>query len=127
MTANPKPRATSSPAANRRKGAAFETALVEYFRRKGEHCERLPLTGALDEGDLYLLDGGEYTVIEAKNAAMDPAGFTAQARLEARNFAAKRGLPIERVQGIVIVKRRGKGVGDSYVLTTLDEYFGYHG
>jgi Holliday junction resolvase len=56
--------------ANKRKGATWETDLVEYFRGKEfQPVERLRLSGTSDEGDLWLWapDIQSFIVVEAKN------------------------------------------------------------
>lgn len=109
---------------NKRKGADFEIAIVEYLRSKGENVERLRLAGTYDEGDLAVFEPDGYvTVVEAKNAKLEPSSFVQQAHSEASNFAKKRGLDQSKVDGVAIVKRRGKGVGDAFVITTVDRYF----
>lgn len=111
---------------NKRAGAAWESKLLDELRAEGFDVERLRLSGAKDEGDLVLRLGGQrFIVIEAKAGAMHPADFVRQATEEAKHFSERRGLPITAdVQGIAVVKARGKGWRDAYALTTLGEYLG---
>ncbi|GGN40061.1 hypothetical protein FHR83_007130 [Actinoplanes campanulatus] len=116
-----------SPAANKRKGAQFEIDLMKTLREMGLDAERLRLAGKDDEGDLVLRSfgpssGKHYVVIEAKSGAMHPAVFVREAEAERRNFARHRGLPLDMVSGVAVVKRPRLNVLDSYVLTTLREY-----
>ncbi|MEU4155672.1 hypothetical protein [Actinoplanes sp. NPDC026670] len=116
----------SSPAANKRKGAAFEIELMKGFREAGFDIERLRLAGKDDEGDLVIRGGNlvvRYTVIEAKSGALHPAEFVREARTERLNFAKHRDVPDDNVQAIVIAKARGKNWRDAYVLTTVRDYF----
>ncbi|GAA0967331.1 hypothetical protein [Actinocorallia libanotica] len=110
---------------NRRKGAEFETALMNGFREHGSDIERLRLAGVEDEGDLVIrYSPTRYLVIEAKNAKFEPSVFIKEVEQERTNFAKHRNLDPHLVGGIAIVKRRGKSWRQSYVLTTVEEYFG---
>ena len=114
---------------NRRNGTVWESALRDFFREQGFGAERLRLAGKEDEGDLIVhepfVDGGERMfVVEAKSGAIRPAAFVREAVAEARNYEKHRGYAPRDATGIVIIKQRGKGVLDSYVLTSVREYFG---
>ena len=99
--------------------------LLDGLRGYGFDVERLRLTGAKDEGDLRIaLPGDRYVVIEAKAAKLEPADFVQQAHVEAVNFANRRNVPTENIYGVAVIKRRGKGIKDAYVLTTLADYLG---
>ncbi|GAB2329212.1 hypothetical protein [Streptomyces variabilis] len=109
---------------NKRRGADWETELRDELRRAGLDVERLRLTGKDDEGDLVIrLGDGRFLVIEAKNAKFEPGMFVSEALKERRNFACHRGLALDDVDSIVIVRRRGACWRDAYVLTTLERYF----
>lgn len=110
---------------NARKGAQFEWAIVDYLREHGHVAEKLEPRGAKDEGDGYeIMDNRFYTMWEAKNAKLDLAGFVTQMEKERLQFMENRGLAPWQVAGIVIVKRRMHGIGKSYVVQTVDSYFG---
>jgi hypothetical protein len=47
-----------------------------------------------------------------------------EAERERLNFAKHRGIDPDRVESIVVVKRRGKGWRKAFVLTTVEAYFG---
>ena len=112
----------ADPAKSRRAGSAFEIALMKHLREQGFDVERLRLTGAKDEGDLVIrFANGERLVIEAKSGAMHPAEFVRQAQQETSNYIEHRDLSTS-VDGVVVVKARGRGIGESYVLTTLADY-----
>ncbi len=114
--------------ANKRRGADWEIELMTGLRSVGEDAERLRLTGAEDEGDLAIReDGGLFTVIEAKNAKFEPGPFLDEAERERLNFAKHRGIDPDRVESIVVVKRRGKNWRKAFVLTTVEAYFGLEG
>ncbi|MGW1558293.1 hypothetical protein ACWCQ1_17485 [Streptomyces sp. NPDC002144] len=119
------PKTTERNRANRRKGAAWETELLAGLRSVGEDAERLRLAGAEDEGDLVVReDDGLFTVIETKNAKLEPGPFLDEAERERLNFAKHRGIHPDQVEAIVVVKRRGKGWRKAFVLTTVEAYFG---
>ncbi|RPF45764.1 hypothetical protein EDD96_2328 [Streptomyces sp. Ag109_G2-6] len=119
------PTTTERNRANRRKGAAWETELLAGLRSVGEDAERLRLAGAEDEGDLVIREGdGLFTVIETKNAKLEPGPFLDEAERERLNFAKHRGIHPDQVESIVVVKRRGKGWRKAFVLTTVEAYFG---
>ncbi|MGW5130905.1 hypothetical protein [Streptomyces sp. NPDC004135] len=110
---------------NKRKGAEWETELRDGLRGDGFDIESLRLAGAEDEGDMVIREGnGTYLVIEAKNAKFEPGVFLGEALVERENFAKHRGLDLEDVESIVVVKRRGKGWRKAFVLTTVEDYFG---
>lgn len=115
---------TATPTKNRRAGAKFEIDLMKTLREEGLDVERLRLTGANDEGDLVVRCNSAYIVIEAKSGAMHPADFVRQAKVESENFAKHRSLKGYQVSGIAVIKARGKGIRDAYVLTTLSDYLG---
>jgi len=110
---------------NKRKGAEWETELRDGLRGDGFDIESLRLAGAEDEGDMVIREGkGTYLVIEAKNAKFEPGVFLGEALSERENFAKHRGLDLEDVESIVVVKRRGKNWRQAFVLTTVEDYFG---
>ncbi|MEU5403695.1 hypothetical protein ABZ348_30890 [Streptomyces sp. NPDC005963] len=110
---------------NKRKGADWESDLRDGLRSEGFDVESLRLAGKEDEGDLVIReDDGKYLVIEAKNAKFEPGVFLGEAITERENFAKHRGLDMENVESIVIVKRRGKNWRHAFVLTTVEDYLG---
>lgn len=121
------PEATRKARNSKRKGATFETDLVTALRAEGFDVERLTKAGKDDEGDLVVrMDDRSYIVIEAKNEArIDIPGYLREAEIERENFIKHRpGLAPERVRGVAVVKARGKGVLESYVLVPFRSYFG---
>lgn len=94
--------------AARRKGTAWESAVVDLLRASGwPHAERRAMNGALDKGDVNL---GPGVVIECKaHAAINLAAFLEEAKREAANANAQ--------VGVAWVKRRGKAsAADGYVV-----------
>lgn len=97
------------------RGTAFESAVVDYLRQHGfPYARRMAQAGAQDIGDVSLGDappGGPVTM-ECKNCkAISLAAFTDEAVTESSNA----GTPL----GVAVIKRRGKNVSESYVVTTL--------
>lgn len=99
--------------ASRRKGTAFETAVVNHLREQGcAAVERRALAGKLDKGDIAGLPGW---TLECKNhASIDLAGYMDEAKKEANNAGTDK--------YAAIVKRRGKGTSQSYVVMPLDVF-----
>lgn len=97
--------------ASKQKGTWFETALVQWFDRKGIVAKRIVLHGNKDEGDVDT----ERFSIEAKNCkAITLASWIKEAEAETINA----GKPV-----VVVAKRAGiSDPGRSYVITTLDTF-----
>jgi hypothetical protein len=94
--------------ASKRKGTAWESAVVGYLRDRGwPNAERRSLAGKNDRGDIAGVIG---IVIEAKSAArVELAAWLDEAATEAVNDRAQ--------HGVVWFKRRGKtSPGDGFVL-----------
>lgn len=94
------------------RGTRYETAVVRYLQALGIDCERRAPSGTLDKGDIANIDGW---VLELKDhQAITLAGFMNELAVEQKNAKAD--------FGAVIVKRRGKGVDQSYVCMSLDQF-----
>lgn len=96
--------------AARRKGTAWESAIVDYLRANGApHAERRALGGAKDRGDIAGIPG---LVCEAKShTGLRLADWVDEVEQERVNAGA--------AIGIVWVKRRGKASpGAGYVVMT---------
>lgn len=117
---------TTQSARNRRKGAAFELDVLKWVREVARlRAERLRLAGKLDEGDIAVDDVGLTYVFECKNEQkINLSGYMSEAIYEAHNYANARGLDPRDVMPVVVVKRRGRPVWESYVVTTLAEFLG---
>lgn len=85
--------------ASKRKGTAWESAIVDYLRANGApHAERRALAGARDRGDIAGIPG---VVVEAKSAArVELAAWLDEAEAERANDHAD--------LAVVWHKRRGK-------------------
>jgi hypothetical protein len=89
---------------NKAKGTAFETLILEPAKAYYPDAIRAPLQGVNDVGDLWL-PGERRFVVEAKHhAALNLAGWAAEAEAEARN----KGVPF----WVIAHKRVGKGRGE---------------
>lgn len=114
---------------NKRQGSRFETDLLAAGRSLDLDVERTARAGAEDEGDhvvriprdFYI---PKFHIWEAKSGAIRASEYVEEALREAAHFAAHRGLDRHDVMGLAVVKRRMKSPLDSYVLTTLREYYG---
>lgn len=112
------------------RGATFETDVRDWFRTNGYDAERLARTGAKDEGDIAIRSDflGYVGVIEAKapgqSGRIDLPGWTREAQLEATHYAEARGIKRESVMPAVVIKARGKGIADAYLVLRLGDVFG---
>lgn len=115
-------------------GRKYETDLLKYLREFGHDVERLRLAGAEDEGDLLVRPvavsgpprGPSRFVIEAKRTkSLDLSGWVKEAETEADNYARHRGLDLTPPGFLAVHYARGKGIGKSYVTTTLDEWLSW--
>lgn len=109
-----------------RAGRAYEGELMRYLRECGHDVERLRLSGAEDEGDLLMRTVFNRYVIEAKRTkALNLAGWVKEAQVERNNYVKHRGgSHFDPPMFVVVHHARGKGIGQSYVTTTLDEWLG---
>ena len=112
--------------ASRRKGTEFETALVKHIRdRFGLRAERLRQSGAADQGDIAVDDVGLVYLIEAKaEKRITLSAYVTESETERGNYCRARSIPESGVMPLAVVKRPGKGIGQAYVVITLDEFFG---
>lgn len=116
-------------AAGKAKGTRFETEVTEFLQGNGFDARRLPRMGAKDIGDVSLplnLYNQHpdaklvMAIIEAKNVkAMALPEWIAQSEVEADNYAAKYG---NTTVPLVVHKRRGKGVAQSYLTMSLESF-----
>lgn len=104
-------------------GKRFESELTSVMREDGWDVERLRLAGVEDEGDILLRTGAGRYVIEAKREkGFSLAGWVKEARVERDNYAAHRSLDASNVGFVVVHYARSKGLRQSYVTTTLEEW-----
>lgn len=111
-------------AANRRKGASYEVALVNHFREEQFDTERMRLSGTQDEGDLILRAGPLRVVVEAKSGTnIRPRHwYESEAVPEALNYAKRRSLLEEEVMPALVMKSHGKNVKKSLVTIDLESF-----
>ena len=107
---------------NGRKGAAFESAVLKFFRSAGVIAERLTKAGAKDEGDLVVIISGATYILELKNRKkLDLPTFWNEALIEAENYAKARNLDFIP-PSYVIVKRRNASIDKSWVIQDLNQW-----
>lgn len=95
--------------ASKRKGTAFETAVVNFLRKWFPFVERRALRGNKDCWDITGIPGW---MIECKaEKAIDLAGYMDEVEEQTANATAQ--------YGIAVVKRRNRPVEDAYVVMTL--------
>lgn len=114
-------------AANKAKGTRYESELADYLQSQGVRAKRLPRTGVKDIGDVAFpvrrhVMGDAVVVVEAKNrGTLNWPTFIAESEVEAQNYEGK--YPAEGpALPVVVAKRRGKGVHQSYVCMPLDTF-----
>lgn len=108
---------------NGRIGSEWETRLLVFLRGFFSTVERLRLTGARDEGDVWFEHKGHRFVIEAKaERSISLSAYVNEAKVEAANYAKARRWPIELVHPVAIIKRRNHSVSKAYVVMELDEF-----
>lgn len=113
---------TSKQQAAKRRGALFETSVLKWLRGKNLLAERLRLAGKADEGDIVCFVAGQPYVFELKaTAKLDLPSYWREATEEAENYAKARNLSATP-PAYVIVKRRGKGIEESWVIQTLEKW-----
>jgi len=101
--------------APRKKGTAWETAIVSYLATRGLRARRKPLAGNQDKADIDLTDLPDI-VIEAKNTQrVTLAEFLDQAVKEAMHAGA-------RVCAVWQHRRRAGSPGQGYVLLSGDHF-----
>ncbi len=115
-------------AQNKQKGTRFESELADYLQGQAIDARRLPRAGARDVGDLAFPLTGVVThlrptvLVEAKNRqGMDLPTWIAESEVEAQNYQEKYPASGEVIP-VVVHKRRGKGVHQSYVTMPLDTF-----
>lgn len=109
-------------AANKAKGTRFESQVADHLQMVGVRAKRLPRAGVNDIGDIAFPLAEGTMVLEAKaRKVMDFATWVREAETEAVNYEHK--YPAEAPAfGAAVVKRRQKGIDESYVVLTLAEF-----
>lgn len=107
--------------ASKRKGSAFERDVVHFLVDHGfPYAERAYGAGRPDDvGDI---DGVLGFCLEAKaHKQIDLAGFVDEATREAKNADSHRP-PGAATYGAAVIKRRGKGTEQAYVVLELRDF-----
>ncbi len=111
-------------AANKRKGAQFETDVLKWLRQQEtvRSAERLSKAGSKDEGDLVVYVAGTPYLFECKaTIKLDLPQFWRELEIEVLNYAEARDLTVGPI-GYVVVKRRNAGIEDAWVIQSLDQW-----
>jgi hypothetical protein len=111
-------------ASNKRRGAAFEIDLADWFMTQGLNAQRLPRAGRNDIGDVFLPTPNDIYVIEAKaprrDGKIDLSGWLREADVEAENYRKAKKLALAPTP-LVIIKASNKGIEESYVVQRLSD------
>jgi Holliday junction resolvase len=109
-------------ASNKRRGAAFEIDLADWFMQQGLNAQRLPRAGRNDIGDVFLPAHNDIYVVEAKaprrDGKIDLSGWLREADVEAENYRKHKNLATAPTP-LVIIKASNKGIEESYVVQRL--------
>jgi len=99
--------------ASKKKGTAWETALVEYLKLSGfPYAERRALCGTSDRGDVAGIPG---VVLEAKaEKTITLSTYMDEVATEKQNANAQ--------VGAAVIKRRNRGPGSAYVVMPLSQF-----
>lgn len=103
-------------------GTSWETALVDYFRPIFGGCERLPLNGTKDQGDLWFDWVGQPYVVEAKaEQKFNLSQYMTEKNIEGGHWSdAHPTWPAPHT--VAIVKRRQHGVAKAYVVMEVLDF-----
>ena len=109
---------------NKRRCAAFEIDLADWFMQQGLNAQRLPRAGRNDIGDVFLPTTNDIYVVEAKaprrDGKVDLSGWLREAYVEAENYRKAKNLAIAPTP-LVIIKASNKGLEDAYVVQRLGD------
>lgn len=97
------------------RGTAWETAVVRFLQANGFlKARRKVQTGSLDEADVAVDDGNVFCAELKDCARISLSEFIDEAVAEAKNAHSK--------WGLVIIKRRNRGVGEAYATMRLSDW-----
>jgi len=107
----------SQQKSNKRRGAAWEIDLADWFMEQGLNAQRLPRAGRNDVGDVYVPGVNGAYVVEAKaprrDGRIDLSGWIREAEIEAENYRVAKRLAVAPTP-LVIIKASNKGVGEAW-------------
>jgi hypothetical protein len=114
----------SQQKSNKRRGAAFEIDLVDWFLSQGINAQRLPRAGRNDVGDAFVPGVNGSYVVEAKaprrDGRIDLSGWFVKQTLKQRTTVLQKKLAVTPIP-LVIIKASNKGIGDAYVVQRLSD------
>jgi hypothetical protein len=109
----------SQQVANKRRGAAWEIDLADFFMQQGLNAQRLPRAGRNDIGDVFVPGVNGIYVVEAKaprrDGRIDLSGWIRESEIEAENYRVAKRLTVAPTP-LVIIKASNKGTGEAYVV-----------
>lgn len=108
---------------NKRRGAMWELALVDWFRSFGHQAERISKKGTRDEGDVVVHIADLVLCIEAKNAArFNLSDWLRQATEQTARWKGDRPSYGEQAFPVVVIKRRQHATSQAYVVMELTAF-----
>jgi hypothetical protein len=105
-------------------GRSWTRVLCNGLRFAGRDAELIVRQPYVTEGDLVVRDRGRTTVIKSKTGDLRVAELIDQMHVEVAAWCRNRDTDPRTVDGITIVKRRGRPWSDAYVFTTVEDFFG---
>lgn len=105
-------------------GRSYTRVTCNGLRFSGKDAELIIRQPNTVEGDIVVREGSRTTVIKTKIGELRAAELIDQTHVEVANWCRNRKTDPRTVDGIAVVKRRGRSWADSYVFTTLEEFFG---
>lgn len=110
--------------AGKARGSRWEAAIEEHCNAAALKARRLPRAGVKDIGDVAIeLRNGQVIVGEAKaEKAIRLAQYLKEAAIEADHYEEKYKVA---AYPMAVVKQRGKGTGQGYVVWELDEFINF--
>ena len=115
---------TTQQKSNKRRGAAYEIDLADWFVSEEYEAQRLPRAGRNDIGDVFLKTANDIYVIEAKaprrDGKIDLSGWIREALVESENYRVAKKLK-NAPTPLVIIKASNKGIEESYVVQRLSD------
>ena len=114
----------SQQVANKRRGAAWEIDLADFFMQQGLNAQRLPRAGRNDIGDVFVPGVNGIYVVEDKaprrDGRIDLSGWIRESEIEAENYRIAKRLTVAPTP-LVIIKASNKGTGEAYVVQKLSD------
>ncbi|QDF14217.1 holliday junction resolvase [Microbacterium phage GardenState] len=99
---------------NKRKGTAYESAIVKLLQERGIPARRVAQTGQLDTGDIHGID----PFVGQCKAYKDMASALRDGVAGAEVQAMRAGQPY----GVAFIKRPGKPIADGYAVMSVASF-----